>query len=147
MKRPVLYVEDEENDVFFMQRAFDQAGLRNPLLTVENGREAIHYLQGKGDYHDRSKHPLPFMILLDLKLPYLPGLDVLKWIRDQPELKTMLVVVLTSSSEDEDINLAYKLGANSFLVKPPTANKLLEMVKSLGDYWFNKNEPPRHLPA
>ncbi|MDB6020752.1 MAG: response regulator receiver protein [Pedosphaera sp.] len=138
----ILLVEDNEDDVFFMERARTQAGIENPMAVARNGQEALDYLQGAGKYTDRNQFPLPFLVLLDLKLPFVPGLQVLKWIREQPEFQTMLVIILTASKEDRDIDSAYRLGANSYLVKPPTPVMLTDIVKSLGDYWMLRNQPP-----
>ena len=143
--RTILLVEDNEDDVFFMERAKISVGIQNPMQVARNGQEALDYLQGAGPYADRKQFPLPFLVLLDLKLPFVLGLDVLKWIRERAELKTILVVILTSSREDRDIDTAYRLGANSYLVKPPTPEMLIEIVKSLGDYWVAKNAPPTHI--
>jgi len=140
--RTILLVEDNEDDVFFMHQAKTEAGITNPMHVAEDGRQAIDYLEGRGKFANRAKYPLPFLVLLDLKLPLVLGLDVLKWIRERSELKTILVVVLTSSREARDIDAAYRLGANSYLVKPPTAQMLTELVKSIGDYWMVRNEPP-----
>jgi CheY-like chemotaxis protein len=140
--KPVLYVEDEEDDVFFMQMAFKSAGLPNPLSIVSDGREAIDYLSGAGKYMDRDRHPLPCLVLLDLKLPKKSGFDVLRWIRSHGLLSTMLVIVLTSSNHDRDIHTAYSLGGNAFLVKPATPEELAAMVKSIGSFWLTLNRPP-----
>jgi DNA-binding response OmpR family regulator len=102
----------------------------------------LDYLQGTGEYSNRQRYPLPFLVLLDLKLPFVSGLELLRWIREQSILETIIIVFLTSSREDRDIDTAYRLGANSYLVKPATAQKLDEMVKSLGDYWLRHNEAP-----
>lgn len=142
MTKTILLVEDNEDDVFFMREACRKAAITNPMQCVEDGQQALDYLQGSGKYADRVKYPLPFLVLLDLKLPLVPGLDVLDWIRNHPPFETMLVVVLTSSREDRDVDTAYRIGANSYLVKPPTAEKLHELVKSLGEYWLRHNEPP-----
>jgi CheY-like chemotaxis protein len=142
MLRTILLVEDNEDDVFLMRQAVRKASIPNPLQIAEDGQQALDYLQGAGKYIDRTLYPLPFLILLDLRLPFVPGLEVLEWIRQRPELETMLVVVLTASREDHDIETAYRLGANSYLVKPPTPEKLTELVKTLGDYWLRHNEPP-----
>jgi CheY-like chemotaxis protein len=140
----VLLVEDDENDVFFMERAFREAGIVTPLYVASDGREAIDYLSGKGKYTDRAKWPLPCLVLLDLKLPYVLGLDVLKWLRSHPEFKSIVVVVLTSSKQDSDIERAYALGANSYLVKPPDVQQLVGMVKKIKEYWMETNQigPP-----
>src|SRR5437016_3215023 len=96
--KPVLLVEDEQNDVFLLQYAFENAGITDPLITVEDGQQAIDYLAGKGKYAERKEFPLPYLMLLDLKLPRVMGLDVLRWIKERPELQMMPVVILTSSS-------------------------------------------------
>ena len=140
--KTVLLVEDTEDDVFFLKRALKEAQWQHPLRVVTDGRLAIDYLSGTGIYADREKYPLPFLVLLDLKLPYVMGLEVLEWIRARPEFETMLVVVLTSSQEDKDIRETYRLRGNSYLIKPPNRAKLLELVKSLGDYWFEHNQTP-----
>ena len=102
---------------FFVQRAFNKTGVANPVQVVRDGQEAIKYLQGVGKFAQRDNFPLPGIILLDLKLPFVMGLDVLKWIRQQSDL-TPIVVILTSSAEEKDIATAYRLGANAYLVKP-----------------------------
>jgi CheY-like chemotaxis protein len=130
---PVLYAEDEENDVFLMQRAFKKAGVTNPLRTVADGAQAIRYLQGDGEYADRARHPLPCLLLLDLNLPRKTGLEVLKWTRAQPAFRTLPIIFLTSSNQDRDIGSAYQLGANGYLVKPAGPERLLELVVSLRD--------------
>ena len=142
--RTLLLVEDSEDDIFFMKRAMKGAGINNPLQVLEDGESALKYLAGEDQYANREKFPLPALILLDLKLPYKNGLEILEWMRSQPGLETTIVIVMTSSKEDSDIDKAYRLGANSYLVKPPTAEKLLELAKALKLYWLNFNEfaPP-----
>ncbi len=132
MKKTILIVEDTEDDVFFLKRALRDSGIDHTLNVVVDGQQALDYFQGKGDYSDRLKHPLPFLVLLDLKLPYVMGLDVLKWIREQPEFNTTTVVVLTSSQQDRDMEETIRLGGNAYLIKPPTRVKLLEMIERLG---------------
>ncbi|MBD2740160.1 response regulator [Coleofasciculus sp. FACHB-1120] len=139
----ILLVEDDSNDVFLIQRAFRKANLLNPLQVVENGEAAVFYLAGKQPYSDRDRYPLPALILLDLKLPRKSGLEVLEWLRQQPDLKRLPVVVLTSSEENRDINRAYDLGANSYLVKPVAFEALLDMVKTLNSYWLIFNQRPK----
>ncbi len=142
MKKAVLLVEDNEHDIFFLQRAFKKAEIMTPLQVVGDGREALEYLKGSGKFADRGRHPLPDLVLLDLKLPEMGGLEVLQWIRAQPELRTMIVVILTSSHLDTDIHRAYVLGANSFLVKTPSLEDLAKMSKLVHDYWLVLNQPP-----
>src|SRR5689334_15264869 len=136
----ILLVEDSEDDVFLMQRALKGAGITNPLYVVEDGQEAIEYLSGIGKYSDRDENPIPAIVFLDLKLPIKGGFDVLQWIRDNPELKSLVVVVLTSSNEPSDLKRAYGLGANSYVVKPPTATQLLELAKAFKWFWLEFNE-------
>lgn len=140
MKRTILLVEDDENDVFFMKRAMKLVEMLNPVQVASDGRQAIHYLGGTGAYRDRAQFPLPGLVLLDLKLPYVMGLDVLKWVREQPELKTVIVLVLTSSKLPLDITKAYALGANSYLVKPSSPKELPEMVRMIKTYWMDLNQ-------
>ena len=140
--KPILYAEDDENDVFFMQRAFKQAGIVNPLHIVTNGTLAIDYLSGSGPYANREEHPIPCLVLLDLNMPGKSGLDVLKWIRTQPRISTLPIVVMTSSNQDSDIHRAYLLGANGYLIKPGKPDELLVMVKGIRDYWLTQNRSP-----
>jgi CheY-like chemotaxis protein len=133
--KTVLLVEDAEDDVFFLKRALLEADIRNPLQVVPDGQQAIDYLEGKGPYADREKYPLPFLILLDLKLPYIMGLDVLRWIRERPAFEKVLIVVLTSSQQDSDIEATYRLGGNFYLIKPPNGAKLTELVRAMAKEW------------
>ncbi len=138
----ILVVEDDPNDVLLIQRAFGKARILNPVRTVSHGDEAVAYLSGAGAFADREAYPFPVLVLLDLKLPRRSGLEVLGWIRSQPGLKRLPIVVLTSSKESIDINRAYDLGANSYLVKPVGFDSLLELVKSLEVYWMMLNQHP-----
>jgi len=138
----ILLVEDDPNDVFLIQRAFRRINLANPIQVVQDGEAAVLYLSGQEPYADRDRYPFPILVLLDLKLPRRSGLEVLEWLRQQPKLKRLPVVVLTSSRENSDLNRAYDLGANSYLVKPVAFDGLLEMVRSLNQYWLILNEKP-----
>ena len=142
----ILLVEDNEDDVFLMQRALKGAKISNPLHVVEDGREAVNYLSAEGKYADRAAYPIPSIVFLDLKLPMLRGHEVLAWIRSQPQLENVVVVVLTSSNEPSDLKEAYRLGANSYVVKPPTAEQLLDLAKAFKWYWlhFNEFDTPAH---
>ena len=144
MNQTFLIVEDEENDIYFLKHALQKAGINNPVQVVESGQTAIDYLAGTGKFADRSAYPLPAMIFLDLKLPQVHGLDVLKWIREQSSLPPLVVLVLTSSSLHEDIERAYRLGANSYVVKPSSPEKLLEIVGDFRDWWLRHNQPLRN---
>jgi CheY-like chemotaxis protein len=138
----ILLVEDDPDDIILIKHAFAKSNIENPIQVVEDGEEAIPYLAGKGHYRNRKKYLLPILILLDLKLPRTSGHDVLEWARGQPGVRRLTVVVLTSSQKINDINRAYDLGANSYLVKPFTFDGLLDMVKTLSSYWFILNEKP-----
>lgn len=140
--KPVLLVEDNDDDIFFMRRAFRNAAISNPMVVVQDGQSAIDYLGGRGTYANRSEHPLPGLVLLDIKLPLRTGFEVLNWIRTDPQVRPLVVVVLTTSSEAIDIDAAYRLGANSYLVKPPSPGSLLELTKSLKLYWLEMNRGP-----
>lgn len=139
MSRPILLVEDDENDVTFMKMAFKKVGVTDPVEVAAHGQEALDYLQGTGKFAKREDFPLPCLVLLDLKLPYVMGLGVLKWIREQPELESTVVIVLSASSENRDIETAYQLGANAYLVKPADLDKLYLMVKAIKDFWLTHN--------
>jgi CheY-like chemotaxis protein len=141
-RRAILLVEDNEDDVFLMKRALKSAGIMNPLYVVDDGQQAVDYLSGSGAYADRATFPMPAIVFLDLKLPLKNGLDVLQWIRRNPEHEGLVVLVLTSSNEPTDLKRAYALGANSYLVKPPTAEQLIDLAKAFKWYWleFNRYE-------
>src|SRR5437868_6034729 len=126
-----LLVEDNADHVLLVRRAFAKAKIINPLQVVRSGEEALAYLEGTGRYSNRAEFPLPAVILLDLKLVAMDGFDVLRWIRRQPALKAARVVVLTSSNEIRDVNLAYQLGANSFLVKPTDFEHFVSLTQAL----------------
>jgi CheY-like chemotaxis protein len=136
---PILLVEDNEDDVFLMKRALKVASIVNPLLVVEDGQQAIDYFSGAGKFGDRSAYPVPVLVFLDLKLPIKRGLEVLAWIRQQTKFRNLVVVVLTSSNEPSDLSEAYRLGANSYVVKPPTSAQLIELAKAFKWYWLEFN--------
>lgn len=144
--KTILQVEDDPNDVFLLEHAMTQAGVTNPIQVATDGQQAIDYLQGVGKYGDRESFPLPCLVLLDLKLPYVMGLSVLKWIRQQPGVP-LVVVMLTASAEDEDVATAYRLGANAFLTKPSQASKLVDMAKAIKSFWLTHNTLPQKSHA
>lgn len=135
----ILLVEDNEDDVFLMKRALKGARVSNPLSVVEDGQQAEDYLAGAGKYADREAYPLPAIVFLDLKLPYISGHDVLAWIRGQKDFDGVVVIVLTSSNEASDLSRCYALGANSYLVKPPTPDQLEDLAKAFKWYWLEYN--------
>lgn len=138
----ILYAEDDENDAFFMERAFKQAGIQHRLQIVTDGKRAIEYLSGTGAYRNREEYPLPCLILLDLSMPGQSGHVVLKWVRTQPATCTLPVIVLTSSNQESDIHRAYILGANGYLIKPGKPEELQTMVKGIKGYWLTQNRLP-----
>ena len=139
---PILLVEDSPDDALLIQRAFRKANLANPVQLVRDGEEAVAYLSGAAPYDDRGRFPLPVFMLLDLKLPRRSGLEVLAWLRQEPAVRRLPVVVLTSSRESVDVNRAYDLGVNSYLTKPVGFEALIEMVKNVNLYWLVLNEKP-----
>ncbi|MEG4066352.1 response regulator [Microcoleus sp. Pol11C2] len=142
----ILLVEDNPVDVLLMQRAFRNETFANTSLQiVRDGDAAVFYLNGDGEYSDRDRYPLPAIILLDLKLPRRSGHEVLLWLRQQPELKRLPVVMLTSSRQTPDVKRAYDLGVNSYLVKPVGFASLLEMMQSFREYWLNYTELPEPI--
>lgn len=152
----ILQVEDEANDVFLLQRALLQAGVANPVHVATDGQMAIDYLSGLGRFADRAKHPLPGLVLLDLKLPRRSGREVLEWIRAQPGLQKIVVIIFTSAQYVGDVSLAYELGANSFIIKPVDFCEYVEIARLLKGWWLRFNQfPPRvdlawsirHLPG
>ena len=138
----VLIVEDNPTDVMLIRRAFSKANVGNPLHIVRDGDEAVQYLSGEGAFADRAAHPLPAVMLLDLKLPRRSGLEVLQWVRAQSPLRRLPVVVLTSSNQNQDVNRAYDLGANSYLVKPVEFEDLKDMLGKVNIYWVGLNKKP-----
>jgi CheY-like chemotaxis protein len=138
----ILQVEDDGNDVFFLRHAFGTVGVEHPLRVARDGEEAIEYLSGAGEYADRERHPLPCLVLLDLKLPRKDGFEVLRWIRAEPGLRDLTVIVLTSSGREEDIRHSYAMGANSYVVKPGQLQERLELVRLIQAYWLRFHQMP-----
>lgn len=138
----ILLVEDDPNEIYLTQRAFQKANINVSLQIIDDGDSAIAYLNGTGKYADRQRFPIPKLILLDLKLPCRSGHEILAWLRQHPCLNLLPVVIFTSSREPADVNLAYELGANSYLVKPNGIKALKRVVETLTSYWLVDNEPP-----
>ena len=137
----ILLAEDSANDVELTLRALEEHRLANDVHVVRDGAEALDYLYHRGQFADRRDgHPM--VVLLDLKMPKVDGLEVLRQIKNDPELKTIPVVVLTSSREDQDLLESYQLGVNAYVVKPVDFDKFVETVKHLGLFWVVLNEPP-----
>jgi len=138
----ILLVEDNPDDVELTKRAFNKNHISNKMIIANNGVEALDYLFGKGLYAGREIKDLPILIILDLNLPKINGLEVLKAIRQNEVTKLLPVVILTSSNQEDDVIACYKLGANSYLPKPVDFIEFMETVKLMGIYWLLRNEPP-----
>jgi two-component system response regulator len=138
----ILLIEDNPSDAKLTERALEQNQITNKMVHAQDGREALDYLFGTGQYAGRDVRDVPAVVLLDLKLPKVDGLEVLKTIRADERTKWLPVVVLTSSSEEEDVVSSYKLGANSYIRKPVDFTQFAEAVRVLGMYWLLMNEPP-----
>jgi CheY-like chemotaxis protein len=132
----ILVAEDDLTDAYFFKRAFRRAGIPVLLHFVRDGQEVIDYLQGDGQFADRTAHPLPQLVLLDLKMPRLDGFEVLEWVRQQPGFKGLQVVIFSGSGEPKDINRAYGLGANWYLVKPHSMEELTALVGRFKKFWL-----------
>jgi CheY-like chemotaxis protein len=142
MNFAILQVEDREEDVQMFQRAFKEAGVTNPLNVVHDGQEAIDYLSGAREFADRDKYPLPCMVLLEWKLPGISGLEVLRWIRQQTQFQSLIILILTDSQEAWEVEQAYMAGANSFLVKPFGEEEMIAMILSIKVFWVDHTVPP-----
>lgn len=138
----ILLVEDNPHDAELTIRALKQRNLANHMVHVQDGKSALDFLFGEGAYVGRDVHHQPKVVLLDLKLPKVDGIEVLRRIRGDSRTRLLPVVVLTSSREDRDVIDAYHLGANSYIVKPVDFEKFSEAVSHLGLYWLLLNEPP-----
>lgn len=140
--RVILLVEDNASDVELTKRALQKENITNEVVVAEDGQEALNYLFGEGEYHGRKVHQLPALVLLDINLPIIDGIEVLRRIRQDPRTRRQLVVILTSSKEEQDIMKSYDLGVNSYIRKPVDFNQFSEAIRCLGMYWLVINEPP-----
>lgn len=140
--KTILLVEDNPSDVELAKRAFERSNILNPLVVAEDGQEALDYIFATGRYAGKDRFLLPALILLDLKLPIVDGLEVLRRIRAHEQTRRLPVVILTSSKEEQDVATSYDLGVNSYIRKPVDFYQFAEAVKHLGIYWLVLNEPP-----
>ena len=140
-RRPILLVEDNPDDIELTLRAFRKRRILNPVVVLRDGQEALDYLFGTGRYADREPSGVPLVILLDLKLPRVDGLEVLRRIRADERTRMQPVVMLTSSVEEEDLIASYRLGVNSYIRKPVDFEQFVEVVGQIGLYWLLLNEP------
>lgn len=139
----ILLVEDNLNDINLTKRALEKAHITNELVITEDGEDALDYLFGTGNYASRDPHQMPALVLLDIKLPGIDGIEVLKRVRESPITHRQPIVILTSSKEERDIASSYDLGANSYIRKPVDFNQFAEAIHHLGLYWLVLNEAPR----
>jgi CheY-like chemotaxis protein len=139
-----LLVEDDLNDVFFAEQAFKEAPPHLRLEHVADGTEAVQYLKGEGAYADRERHPLPHVILLDLKMPGMNGFDFLSWLRSKSpgDVRLLPVIVMSSSAFPEDVKRAYELGVSAYMTKPIDFQDFKERIKLLGIFWGKHAETP-----
>jgi CheY-like chemotaxis protein len=140
-----LLVDDDVNDIAMVRRAFVKAKVLNPLFVVQGGEAAIDYLSGSGRYANREEFPLPSLVLLDLKMRGVDGFEVLRWIRHEPVLKKLRVVILSGADAMADVNRAYRMGANSFLIKPVDFERFVEVSQALAGYWLWMDKGPEVL--
>jgi CheY-like chemotaxis protein len=138
----ILLIEDEATDAILIQRAFEKVGIRNPIAHLTNGDRALAYFEGINEYSDRLWFPLPILVILDLKLPGMGGLQLLKWIRTKRDLRLIPVVVLTGSANSTDVQAAYEAGANSYLIKPADRNEIVRVIEAVEQYWMHQNVSP-----
>lgn len=138
---PILIAEDDENDVFIVQRALRKAGFNNPFHISRNALEVIKYLQGEEPFGDREKFRFPRLLITDLKMPGGDGFVLLEWLQQHPECSVIPRLVLTASNQEQDIQRAYKLGVNAYFVKPPNFDALVSLLRLVFQYWHLCEKP------
>ena len=143
IQHQVLHIEDDPNDVLLVRMALRTAPRPPRIAVVEDGAAAIEYLRGDHKYADRSEHPLPTLVLLDIKIPRQSGLEVLRWIRSDIRFAATPVIMFTSSQNVDDVNRSYALGANAFLVKPVEFAEMKETLRVMADFWLTRNFLPQ----
>ena len=137
----MLIAEDDPNDIFLLERALEKSGLPIKARFFRDGVEALDYLSGKGAFSNRKTYPLPRVLLLDIKMPRKNGFEVLRQVRSSPVLKRLIAVMFSSSAEESDIDRAYDLGANAYVVKPANSEELIPVLRRIHDFWFLTNRP------
>ncbi|MDJ0694622.1 response regulator [Mastigocoleus sp. MO_188.B34] len=142
---PVLVIEDSDEDFEAFSRGWRKSGATNSLYRCESGDEALDFLYHRGEYTDTISSPRPCLILLDLNLPGTDGREILEEIKTDENMRSIPVVIFTTSSNPKDLEICYQKGANSYIIKPIDVKKLMETVKTLGQYWFDINRPPLHV--
>ena len=144
----VLLVEDDLNDIFLVKRAFKMAQVKNPLQVVTDGQEAMLYLRGEGKYSDRDAYPLPKLMVMDIRMPRRSGFEVLQWVKGSTgALRRIPIVIVSSSDNPDDINRAYELGANAYMVKPVDFRAVEHLFHSITQYWGLECAKPELEPA
>ena len=144
-RKTILIADDDPNDAVLIQRVFKQCRILNSLQVLPNGRDVIDYLKGDVPYHDRTAHPLPVLLLLDLKMPNKSGIEVLEWLQSHPTLSGMAIVVLSGAADTKDIDRAYKLGAHSFLMKPLQTEDFMNLINGLKNIRVESQDEGCHL--
>ena len=137
----LLMADDSEADQLFVRNALDASGVVTSFNAVSDGREAIDYLQAKGDFANRARFPFPNILLLDIKMPGVNGFEVLTWLRDHPECKVIPTIMFSSSAMELDVHQAYVLGANAFMVKPTSAKELTQLIQLTYQFWSHCETP------
>jgi CheY-like chemotaxis protein len=143
MEHIYLIAEDDPDTQLLIQRAFKQGDLAAPLYFADDGEQTIDYLAGRGQFSDRSRYPLPAILLLDLKMPFKDGFDVLRWIRAHPSFRKLVVIMFSGSSLERDVEQAFDLGVNSCVMKPVSFSELLQVIMAIHHYWFGCNHFPQ----
>lgn len=141
--RVILVAEDNANDVFLLKHALKKARFENPVRFVADGEEVLAYLGGENGFEDRGQHPFPDLLLMDIKMPRLDGLETLGLIRTNPRFQRLAVIMLTSSDREQDVNRAFDLGVNSYLVKPARPEGMVGILEQIRGYWLGLNHFPR----
>lgn len=140
-KQHILVAEDNPNDLLLLRRAFQKASVPVELHVVADGAAAIAYLSGTKGYEDRDNNPLPQLVLLDIKMPKLTGLEVLEWLKEHPEHQVIPTIIMSCSNLEEDVRKSYQLGANTFFVKPNQMETLVQIIEALTQYWQSARKP------
>jgi CheY-like chemotaxis protein len=137
----ILIAEDSEDDALFLKRAFRKIGMTNAVQILTNGQDVIDYLRAEGKFEDRRQFPFPSVLFTDIKMPRVNGFEVLEWLRDHPECKVIPTIMFSSSGQPEDVERAYKLGANAYFIKPASLGELEEMLRYAYEFWARCAKP------
>ena len=138
----ILLVEDDENDVILVRKAIETGGAGHTVQAVTDGEQAIRYLQGIDEYADRERYPVPNVVLSDLKMPRMTGFELLRWLRANPKYSVIPTIIYSNSALESDVREAYRLGANSYIAKPPSLGALVETLRAIYEYWSRCECPP-----